>query len=92
MNRSWSQMFSSPLVQLSILFYHLRSWFAVRVGDIHYFTSAPCPCVGVVHVHKFVGVQRSPVSLTCFSVLVLGLFLLVYPGIVGSVVEVVRMS
>lgn len=73
MNGSWSQMFSCPLVKLSILFDRVRSWFAVRVGDIRYFTFVPCLCEGVVHVHKFVGVQRSPVSLTCFSVVVVQL-------------------
>ena len=49
----------------------------IRIGDIHYVTFVPCPCEGVVHGQKFVGVQRSPVTLTCFSVVVLSLFLLV---------------
>jgi len=66
-------MFSCPLVQLSILFDRVRPWFAVRVGDIRYFTFVPCLWEGAVHVHKFVGVQRSPVSLTCFSVVVVQL-------------------
>ena len=78
MNMPWSPMFSCPLVQLSTLFDRVRSWFAVRVGDFHYFAFVPCLCEGVVHVHKFVGVQRSPVSLTRFSVVVLSLFLLVH--------------
>ena len=77
MNRSWTQIFSSPLVQLSILFDDVHSWFPVRVGDFHYFTFVPCLCEDVVHIHKFVSMQRLPVSLTCFSVVVLGLFLLV---------------
>ena len=61
------------------------------LGDIHYFTFVPCLCEGVVHVHEFVGVQRSPISLTCFSLVVPGLFLQVLLVHV-SVVEVVRMS
>ena len=47
------------------------------LGDIHYFTFVPFVCEDVVHVHKFVGVKRSPVSLTCCSVVVIRLFLLV---------------
>ena len=42
-------------------------------GDIHDFTFVQFLCEDVVHVHKFVGVQRSPVSLTCLSVVVLSL-------------------